>query len=60
MEIIRNGSQPSVTGPVEYFTGKVRIDSSFKGMGGASVSGASVTSSRVRAVPGTPIRWGRR
>ena len=43
MEIIRNGSQPSVTGPTEYFTGKVRIDSPFKGIGGANVSGGIVT-----------------
>ncbi|KRE99542.1 cupin [Frateuria sp. Soil773] len=43
MEIIRNGSQPSVTGPDEYFTGKVRIDSPFKGIGGANVSGGIVT-----------------
>ncbi|HEY8327867.1 MAG TPA: cupin domain-containing protein [Rhodanobacter sp.] len=43
MEIIRNGSRPSVTGPAGYFTGKVRIDSPFKGIGGANVSGANVT-----------------
>ena len=43
MEIIRNGSQPSVAGPAEYFTGKVRIDSPFKGIGGANVSGGIVT-----------------
>jgi quercetin dioxygenase-like cupin family protein len=43
MEIIRNGSQPSVTGPAEYFTGNVRIDSPFKGIGGANVSGGIVT-----------------
>jgi quercetin dioxygenase-like cupin family protein len=43
MEIIRNGSQPSATGPAEYFTGKVRIDSPFKGADGANVSGAFVT-----------------
>jgi quercetin dioxygenase-like cupin family protein len=43
MEIIRNGSQPSVAGPAEYFTGKVRIDAPFKGSGDACVSGATVT-----------------
>ena len=43
MEIIRNGSQPSTAGPAEYFTGTVRIDSPFKGVGGANVSGAIVT-----------------
>jgi len=43
MEIIRNGSQPSTAGPAAYFTGTVRIDSPFKGVGGANVSGAIVT-----------------
>jgi len=43
MEIIRNGSQPSTAGSAAYFTGTVRIDSPFKGVGGANVSGAIVT-----------------
>jgi hypothetical protein len=29
MDIIRNGSRPSVKGPAEYFTGNVRIDPLF-------------------------------
>ncbi|HEV7122546.1 MAG TPA: cupin domain-containing protein [Rhodanobacter sp.] len=43
MQLIRNGSQPSVTGLEEYFTGKVRIDMPFKGVGDASISGGIVT-----------------
>jgi quercetin dioxygenase-like cupin family protein len=43
MQLIRNGSQASVTGPEEYFTGKVRIDMPFKGAGEASISGGIVT-----------------
>jgi quercetin dioxygenase-like cupin family protein len=43
MEIIRNGSVPSVQGPAEYFTGTVRIDMPFKGQGDARVAGATVT-----------------
>jgi quercetin dioxygenase-like cupin family protein len=43
MEIIRNGAQSSVAGLAECFTGNVRIDSSFKGLGDAHVTGAIVT-----------------
>ena len=43
MEIIRNGSQPSARGPVEFFTGRVRIDMPFKGAGEARLGGAIVT-----------------
>ena len=43
MEIKRNGSQPSGTGPADYFTGTVRIDSPFKGSAPARVGGAVVT-----------------
>ncbi|HEV2621763.1 MAG TPA: cupin domain-containing protein [Frateuria sp.] len=43
MQIIRNGSMPSVQGPAEYFTGTVRIDMPFKGQGEARVAGATVT-----------------
>ena len=41
--IQRNGSQPSNWGPVECFTGNVRIDPLFQSPGPAKVSGASVT-----------------
>jgi quercetin dioxygenase-like cupin family protein len=43
MDIKLAGSQPSATGPAEYFTGTVRIDELFKAPGPARVSGASVT-----------------
>ena len=43
MEIIRNGSQPSTPGPADWFTGTVRIDASFKGVGPARAGGAIVT-----------------
>jgi quercetin dioxygenase-like cupin family protein len=52
MEIIRSGSQPSVAGPAEYFTGKVCIDSPFKGLGDARVAGAIVTFE-----PGARSNW---
>ncbi|QCR38086.1 cupin domain-containing protein (plasmid) [Nissabacter sp. SGAir0207] len=39
----KNGTQPSVKGSADYFTGSVRIDAPFKGTGAARVSGASVT-----------------
>lgn len=43
MNITRIGSQPSNQGPADWFTGTVRIDSSFKGSDPARVSGAIVT-----------------
>jgi quercetin dioxygenase-like cupin family protein len=43
MELIRNGSRPSVKGPEDYFTGTVRIDMPFKGAGDSRVTGATVT-----------------
>jgi quercetin dioxygenase-like cupin family protein len=43
MEIKRNGTQPSVTGPAEWFTGPVRIDPLFMAEAPARAGGASVT-----------------
>jgi quercetin dioxygenase-like cupin family protein len=43
MEIKRSGSQPSVKGPAEYFSGTVRIDPLFQSAAPARVAGASVT-----------------
>ncbi len=43
MEIKRCGSQPSVKGPAEYFTGNVRIDPLFEAPGPARARGACVT-----------------
>ena len=52
MDIKRSGSQPSAKGPEDYFTGAVRIDSPFKGSGGARVGGATVTFE-----PGARTAW---
>ncbi|PYS54484.1 MAG: cupin domain-containing protein [Acidobacteria bacterium] len=43
MDISRGGSQPSAKGPVDYFTGAVRIDPLFKTSDPARALGASVT-----------------
>jgi len=52
MEIKVNGSQPSVKGPEDWFTGTVRIDPLFDRTGPARVSGASVTFE-----PGARTAW---
>ena len=43
MEIKKSGSQPSIKGPDEWFTGTVRIDSPFHGSEPARLGGAIVT-----------------
>ncbi|MBO9539736.1 cupin domain-containing protein [bacterium] len=43
MKLQRSGSQPSVKGPAENFTGNVRIDPLFQAPGPGSVSGSYVT-----------------
>jgi quercetin dioxygenase-like cupin family protein len=43
MEITRNGSRPSLKGPVENFTGNVRVDPLFQSPGPAQFGGALVT-----------------
>lgn len=43
IEIIHNGSQASSYGGPEYFSGRVRIDSLFRGKGPSHVLGATVT-----------------
>jgi len=52
MEIKRCGSQPSNKGPVEYFTGTVRIDPLFQANAPARAFGASVTFE-----PGARTAW---
>ncbi len=47
-----NGSQPSASGPADYFTGTVRVDAPFKGTDDARVSGATVTFE-----PGARTAW---
>jgi quercetin dioxygenase-like cupin family protein len=46
------GSQPSTTGPAQYFTGNVRVDGRFQGSNGARVSGGTVTFE-----PGARTAW---
>lgn len=43
MEITRNGSQPSIQGPAEWFTGMVHIAPLFSAKSPARAAGASVT-----------------
>ena len=53
MEITRNGSQPSIKGPADWFTGTVRIDPMFlKANAPARATGASVTFE-----PGARTAW---
>jgi quercetin dioxygenase-like cupin family protein len=52
MDIRRSGTQPSVRGPAEYFTGTVRVDAPFRGTEPARVSGATVTFE-----PGARTAW---
>lgn len=52
MDIKRSGSQPSSTGPAEWFTGTVRIDPLFQAPDPARVAGASVTFE-----PGARTAW---
>jgi quercetin dioxygenase-like cupin family protein len=55
MEITRNGSQPSIQGPADWFTGTVRIDPLFLQANDPSrVTGASVTFE-----PGARTAWHR-
>jgi predicted dinucleotide-binding enzyme len=52
MDITRNGTQPSARGPVEWFTGSVRIDSAFQRSSPARVADAMVTFE-----PGARTAW---
>lgn len=52
MDIQRIGSKPSGDGPIEYFTGKVRIDPLIQTPAPARVFGASVTFE-----PGARTAW---
>jgi quercetin dioxygenase-like cupin family protein len=52
MKITTSGSQSSATGPKEWFTGSVRIDSPFQGTAPARVGGAIVTFE-----PGARTAW---
>lgn len=52
MEIQRAGTQPSNTGPAEWFTGTVRLDPLFTAQDPARASGAAVTFE-----PGARTAW---
>ena len=52
MQTTRSGSQPSSMGPVDWFTGSVRIDSPFQRNAPARVGGAIVTFE-----PGARTAW---
>jgi quercetin dioxygenase-like cupin family protein len=52
MKIQRSGSQPSSKGPVDWFTGTVRIDPLFSADAPARTAGASVTFE-----PGARTAW---
>jgi quercetin dioxygenase-like cupin family protein len=52
MEIKRAGSQPSIKGPADWFTGAVRIDPLFPANDPARTAGNSVTSE-----PGARTAW---
>ncbi len=52
MGIIWSGSQPLTKGPIEYFTGNVRIDPLFQANDPARAVGASVTFE-----PGARTAW---
>ena len=52
MDIKRSGSQPTVKGPSDWFTGSVRIDAPFQGTGDARVGGGTVTFE-----PGARTAW---
>lgn len=52
MDIIRNGSQPSIEGPADWFTGSVRIDGMFNRSEPSRLTGATVTFE-----PGARTAW---
>ncbi|WP_108682035.1 cupin domain-containing protein [Methyloceanibacter sp. wino2] len=52
MDIVRIGTQPSVQGPADWFTGDARIDSAFQREDPARVTGAVVT-----FAPGARTAW---
>lgn len=52
MEIKRNGSRPSMKGPADWFTGRVRIDPLFDATAPSRASGAAVTFE-----PGARTAW---
>jgi quercetin dioxygenase-like cupin family protein len=61
MEIVRNGTKPSMKGPAEWFTGDVRIDGLFQRSEPCRVGGAIVTfEPSARTARGTSILLAKR
>ncbi|QOY23948.1 cupin domain-containing protein [Xanthomonas citri] len=52
LSVTHSGVSPSVAGPAEYFTGRVRIDGAFQRPAPAKVGGATVTFE-----PGARTAW---
>lgn len=52
MQIMQIGTKPSVAGPADWFTGRVRIDAPFQGTGASRLGGATVTFE-----PGARTAW---
>jgi quercetin dioxygenase-like cupin family protein len=52
MEIVRNGTQPSMKGPADWFTGNVRVDYMFQRSAPSRVGGGIVTFE-----PGARTAW---
>jgi len=52
MDILRNGSRPSIPGPADWFTGRVRIDPLFAATAPARAAGNAVTFE-----PGARTAW---
>jgi len=52
LDIVRAGSQPSVSGPADYFTGSVRVEPLFQPNPSSHISGAYVTFD-----PGARTAW---
>ena len=52
MEIVRNGTQPSMKGPPDWFTGNVRVDCMFQRNEPSRVGGGIVTFE-----PGARTAW---
>jgi quercetin dioxygenase-like cupin family protein len=59
MDIKRSGSQPSVKGPADWFTGTARIDPLFGAPDPGHVAGASVTFEPAARTAWHTPRWAR-
>ena len=60
MDIKRNGTQASLKGPADWFTGTVRVDPLFTASDPARARGASVTFEPGARTAWIRTRWARR